>query len=1746
MRLCVYRFISMFLVLCFFVGLIPESFVVAANESNEALVEEFAYFDGEGTESSPYLIKTEADLSRLALLGQSKTVDGYFKLQNDIVVTAEVWIPICQNNTFAGFFDGNGHIISGIKSFSTELSNQYAGVFGKNSGTIQNLGVQFTATTENVYTGAIVGSNSGNIIDCFSKGKLVDYYSSRTYIGGVVGQNTSTGIVNRCISSVSIVIGDEISPRYATYGGLVGQNIGTVSFSLASGNISGKLYHADAGNAGGGLIGANYDPGVVTDCFATGNVEGFGYAGGLIGLCDCEKDSSYSDIQTTIQRCFASGFVSGNWAGGLVGYNLGFTVKDYSISTALIEDCFACGAVNGLLKTGGLVGWNRRLNWGSGNTYNAIIRRCYAYGNVSGSNCGGLVGLGSDQGIVESSYYNATLSGCSDTDRGAPLSSEEMRNPDTYSAWDFSNTWEFYPSKNCGYPVLRSLLTYENDYEGNSILLYKDGASTVSLTQPSTPNSNWGPVVSAQFLDDGILLSQDNANSLWVLCGVASQERISTYGYTKLRITYEVLTPMIAHHYNNNSTVNSGGIVELSSAVGFCNHHNGSTIAFQGFPIDEVGQFTCEMDISQFTSNYYFTVLLYTGYGDGYRYDQFATVKIKEILLCNDDNSSCNLTNGNSNALSNSGESGAVNWKYESGTLTVYGTGSMADYDTPDHLPWIDFASQIETVIIESGVTNIGKWAFGRCSNMNRIIIPKSVTSIGEAAFAGCSSLTSVSIPEGVTSIGDLAFLMCSGLAEVKLSNDRAFYELNDLTNVLYQGNSSQWSQITIGYNNDPLSNVLYGTYDGNPEYVQSLPFCADISFKWSGDPINACYSDSIFYSSSYEYNHELAWMSLGLEVSSFSVDEDLYYGEDKYAVDNVGKNIDVEEQRTANIRQAYADMGFDETTLFFSKYDVSLNDTSDRAAFSFARKILSNGETLVTVVLRGGGYGCEWSSNFHVEDGWLYHRAFKDCANDAFIALKDYIKNIDGGIKFWITGYSRAGATANLLTAMLDDYSDSDVRFSPDSIFCYTFATPQGVTENVENVHDSKYNNIFNIVNPCDFVPQVAFTTWGFTRYGVTKVFDVPLGWNEQGLHNQKIISTESALISLLMEGYPSCSSSTAIQKVISGLLEYLFSKKYVKNSGNQGTWENIVLNDYADEMRCKYGNEWDTAYVSASCFLSMTSDGNLILNAVQNNESTKDLIILLFSLCELYGINSPNIASLIIDIVTSNILDTIIAVNGISQVGNEHLPSTYFDYLMVDEDRAFLEDGLWETIGRIWKYAFHCPVDIQVYDSRNELVADVKDHRIVYAEIPVIIRGESTEFFFIASPENYRIEVLPTDVGTMSYSVTELDRTMVVERRINYTDLAISPSQIFDVDVNLSEEYFDGMFDLIQTENGVTQQIIADEVLTDNYSVLIDVDIIGNGSVIGNGNYIRGDTIILHANPENEYVFDGWFENGDLISYEKTIRLELLEDRNLQAIFRNNSDDHVWSEPIFSSIPGSKTTVAKIWSCEQCGEVHSEIVPCFIISFESSGGIGTMDSVTVISEEEYTLPECDFIAREGKRFKSWLIGETEYFPGDKYYLTENSIIKAVWEDIPFEICIITYDSNGGSGTMEESTTTQGQVFILPDSSFLAPSGQRFKAWLIGEAEYDPSSGYIFTENTVVKAVWEDLPQYTVIWLNSDGSQLDSKTYYEGQTEPTTDKTPTKADTASATFTFKSWKLKSTSGNVKTYEPEFTETAKD
>ena len=80
----------------------------------------------------------------------------------------------------------------------------------------------------------------------------------------------------------------------------------------------------------------------------------------------------------------------------------------------------------------------------------------------------------------------------------------------------------------------------------------------------------------------------------------------------------------------------------------------------------------------------------------------------------------------------------------------------------------ISFRNQnVESYVIPSSVTSIGKGAFTGCYSLSKIVIPSSVTSIGDGAFSFCRSLSEIVIPSSVTSIGDWAFSNCDSLSEI-------------------------------------------------------------------------------------------------------------------------------------------------------------------------------------------------------------------------------------------------------------------------------------------------------------------------------------------------------------------------------------------------------------------------------------------------------------------------------------------------------------------------------------------------------------------------------------------------------------------------------------------------------------------------------------------------------------------------------------------------------------------------------------------------------------------------------------------------------------------------------------------------------------------------------------------------------------------------------------------------------------------
>ena len=103
-----------------------------------------------------------------------------------------------------------------------------------------------------------------------------------------------------------------------------------------------------------------------------------------------------------------------------------------------------------------------------------------------------------------------------------------------------------------------------------------------------------------------------------------------------------------------------------------------------------------------------------------------------------------------------------VTWKLENNTLTISGSGAMADYTSVDKQPWAGQRSNIKYLVVENGVTSIGNNAFSGCANLIDADMSKalSLRSIS-TSFWGCHKLQSVKLNEGLQTIGGSAFTEC-------------------------------------------------------------------------------------------------------------------------------------------------------------------------------------------------------------------------------------------------------------------------------------------------------------------------------------------------------------------------------------------------------------------------------------------------------------------------------------------------------------------------------------------------------------------------------------------------------------------------------------------------------------------------------------------------------------------------------------------------------------------------------------------------------------------------------------------------------------------------------------------------------------------------------------------------------------------------------------------------------------------------
>lgn len=325
---------------------------------------------GNGTQSNPYLIETPNHLAYLAEMvsgGVNNYQNKYFLLTNDISLSNQPWLPIGDASAliFRGNFDGGGHTIDSMYITGTLTD---AGLFGRASGTIENITLYGTIDANGQYTycGAFVArAEPGTTLK-----KLHSYCNiggGAGIVGGIVGINTLSATdtthyitIEDCSNHGNISNGGTFH-QPITVGGIIGwvtkadimrcANYGNVTIDAASQAAAGYNYYA------GGICG-RIQAGVSTYsnvlyCYnrgAVGIYNGYfleswsnytwylthGYSSGIVGGCE---------LPTVIKYCYNRGSVSTYFNSQTYSYNtyryaFGIAHTDYA---NLISNCYSTG-----------------------------------------------------------------------------------------------------------------------------------------------------------------------------------------------------------------------------------------------------------------------------------------------------------------------------------------------------------------------------------------------------------------------------------------------------------------------------------------------------------------------------------------------------------------------------------------------------------------------------------------------------------------------------------------------------------------------------------------------------------------------------------------------------------------------------------------------------------------------------------------------------------------------------------------------------------------------------------------------------------------------------------------------------------------------------------------------------------------------------------------------------------------------------------------------------------------------------------------------------------------------------------------------------------------------------------------------------------------------------------------------------------------------------------------------------------
>lgn len=185
--------------------------------------------------------------------------------------------------------------------------------------------------------------------------------------------------------------------------------------------------------------------------------------------------------------------------------------------------------------------------------------------------------------------------------------------------------------------------------------------------------------------------------------------------------------------------------------------------------------------------------------------------------------------------------------------------------------------------------------------------------------------------------------------------------------------------------------------------------------------------------------------------------------------------------------------------------------------------------------------------------------------------------------------------------------------------------------------------------------------------------------------------------------------------------------------------------------------------------------------------------------------------------------------------------------------------------------------------------------------------------------------------------------------------------------------------------------------------------------------------DTVYGYADAINKAIAQLKYKVADYTEVDKAIE-------KANKLNKENYEDFSKVEDAIKTVVRSKN-ITEQDEVDAMAKAINDAIDALVfqlkIKYDSNGGTGTMTNPVIELDKEFTFPECEYVAPNGKHFKGWQVDNTVYKVGDKRVFTkddQNKEIKAVWEEHTFDQKL--KEVNGVSTLKDKATCTTNAIY--------------------------------------------------------------------------------------------------------------------